>query len=72
MRTMMQKKSEGHVGRMQAPRCRLGSLGASGQHAIPTLSIQVFLFKNLSNFNFSHKYYILIIYKIFFYIYIFN
>jgi hypothetical protein len=44
MRTMMQKKREGHVGRMQAPRCRLGSLGESGRHAIPTFPIQVFLF----------------------------
>jgi hypothetical protein len=72
MRTTMKKKSEGHVGRMQAPRCRLGSLGASGRHAIPTLPIQVFfLFKNWFNFNFSRKYYIVIIYKIFLYIYIY-
>jgi hypothetical protein len=36
----MQKKSEGHVGHMQAPHCRLESLEASGWHAIPTLPIQ--------------------------------
>jgi hypothetical protein len=29
---------------MQAPRCRLVSLGASGPHAIPTLPIQSLFF----------------------------
>jgi hypothetical protein len=59
-------ESEGHVGHMQAPRCRLRSLGASGPHAFPARPIQILL-----NFTFSCLYFILFIF-FFFFLYIFN